>query len=342
MSLPGFLTRNWIFKLSAFGIALLLWVAVRVEAPDTQVLEGVPVRVDLMDPGWALAADPTPSGITVRFRGPSRELLRMMVDRPSVVIPLDQVASPDTSVVLQRHWIRLQDRPGVTVEEIQPTTVRLALETIRRVELPPAPRLGGELPEGLALTARPAVMPAELRVFGPESRVAALDSVPLQSLDLSGIRASGVHTVLVDTTSLRGVQVQPSQVEVEIRVADRVERLVSGVPVTLDFDGWEAIYEVSPGEGTVRLEGARDRIEAVSATALRIVPAEDADDLPPEPGEEVTVALRVAGVPEFVVGIPEPAEVTVRRREVPDEGDPPAQEPSGQEPPAQGLPEERR
>jgi len=47
--LSGFFSRNWTLKLSAFGIALLLWVAVRAEAPNRQELTGVPVRVELAD-----------------------------------------------------------------------------------------------------------------------------------------------------------------------------------------------------------------------------------------------------------------------------------------------------
>lgn len=322
MALPGVFTRNWTIKVSAFGIALLLWLAVRFEAPDAQAVEGVPVRVDLVDPQWALVQDPTPAGVTVRFRGPSRELLRMMVDRPAVVIPMDEVGSPDTTVVLQRHWVRLQDRPGVTVEEIQPTTVRLALEPIHRAELPPALRFEGELAEQLALADRPSVTPAQLRAFGPESRMAGLDSVPMLPLDLTGIEATGVHIVQVDSAALAGVQVQPMQAEVEVRVADRVERLVGGIPITLELDDWEEFYEVVPEDGSILVRGARDRVDAVDATTLQLVATVEDDDLPQEPGDEVTGTLRVVGPPEFVTAEPELDEVTIRRREPAESDDP--------------------
>ena len=145
-SLSGFFSRNWTLKLSAFGVALLLWVAVRAEAPTRQELRDISVRVEVGDPEWALVGGPMPPTVTVRLGGPSRELIAMAVDRPTIVIPLEAVTSGDTAVSLSNSWVRVQDRPGVVVEEIQPSSVRLTLEPIERVMLPVATRIEGELP----------------------------------------------------------------------------------------------------------------------------------------------------------------------------------------------------
>lgn len=318
MSLPGFMTRNWTLKLSAFGIALLLWISVRVEAPNAQTLDGVPVRVDVADPRWALVDDPSPNGVTVRFRGPSRELLRMTVDRPSIVIPLNQVSSGDTIIALQRQWVRLQDRPGVTVEDIQPGTVTLRLESVMRVELPAALRFEGELSEEWAFTHRPSPEPSELVVSGPESRVLQLDSVPMRPLDLAAVNGAGRQTIQVDTSAVRGIHVQPGQVEVELRVVERVTRIERGVPITLDIPGWEELYELEPELGGVLVSGAESVLDGLDPGILRLYVVLEDGVLPQEPGEEVTFPLAVRGVPDLVRGISELDEVLIRRREVPE------------------------
>jgi YbbR domain-containing protein len=318
--LSGFFSRNWTLKLSALGLALLLWISVRVEAPNRQELSGVPVRVDLADPGWALTDPPMPATVQVRFGGPSRELFRMAMDRPSLVIPMDQVASGDTTVVLRNQWVRVQDRAGVVVESIQPPMVRLALEPVERVALPPALRLTGELPAGLALSAPPVATPGEIRVSGPRSRILGLDSVPLRPLDLATIRSSGAIPLEVGMDRMEGLQFIPTAVDVELRVEDRVERMVSGVPVSLGTNTGTDDLEFLPTTATVRLSGARSLLERVDPTLLRLVVDADGREWP-EPGEEADFPLRLEGIPELVQGVPEPGEATVRRLEADPAGD---------------------
>ena len=152
MTLPfGLFLQNWTLKLAAFGVALLLWVAVRAEVPNRQEMPGIPVSVVVSDPGWELVEEPNPATVTVRFGGPSRELLRMALDRPSLVVPLDGVLSGDTVVLLRNAWVGVQQWPGVIAEDIQPSSVRISLETVESVDLPPALRFQGELPDHLAL-----------------------------------------------------------------------------------------------------------------------------------------------------------------------------------------------
>lgn len=330
--LSGFFTRNWTLKLAALGLALLLWISVRVEAPNRQELSGVPVRVDLADPGWALTDPPMPATVQVRFGGPSRELFRMAVDRPSLVIPMDQVVNGDTTVVLRNQWVRVQDRPGVVVESIQPSTVRLVLEPIERVALPPALRFQGELPQGLAFAAPTLPSPVDIRVSGPRSRIAALDSVPLVPVDLSNVRSSGVVSTGVATEGLEGLQIQPLSVELELRVEDRVERMVSGVPVSLPENAPLEGVEILPATAAIRLSGARSLLERVDPTGLRLVVDLDGREWP-EPGDEADFPLRLEGIPDLVQGVPEPGEATVRRLEADpaedEEGPPENQEEGG-------------
>lgn len=316
-ALPGFLTRNWFLKLSAFGIALLLWFAVQVETHSSRQDASVPVQVDLGDPGWAILEDPSPLSVTVRFAGPFREIVRLGSDRPSIVIPMNQVTAGDTVVILRPQWVRVQDRPGVTVEDIQPPTVRLRLEPIVRLDLPPRVQLENDLPAAWAIAGPPVVTPAEFRVSGPESLVIPMDSVRLQAIDLSRITGPEPREVGVDTASTRRLQILPARATVDLQIEGRGEILVEELDIFFDLDGWEEMYELDIEVGSALLTGALSRLEAVDSEALRLVLEFDPEELPTETGGEVEFPVRLDGVPEYVTGEPEPQQVTVRRREDP-------------------------
>jgi YbbR domain-containing protein len=315
-SLSGLVGHNWTLKVSALGIALLLWVAVRVDAPNRHDLTSVPVRVDLQDPQWALLDDPSPASVTVRISGPSGEIIRIVGERPAVVIPLDDVHSADTTVMLRTQWLRVQDRAGVVVEGIQPAAVRLTLEPVERLSLPPAPRLEGSFPGRLALAEAPIVEPSELRVIGARSRVMNLDSIPLLPVDLGTISGSGGVTVAVDTLGLQGIHVQPPTVQVQLQVQERIERIVSGLPVVLpeNLRGIAGDLEIVPATGSVILRGARSVVERTDPRELRLVVQVEEEDLP-EAGEEGAFTVRLSGLPSLLEADIQQTEVVLRRVE---------------------------
>lgn len=308
----AFFAQNLTLKVSAFGIALLLWVSVRVEAPNRAELPGVPVRVDLADPNWALLGDPNPASVVVRFGGPSGELLRLSADRPSLVIPMDQVLSGDTTLVLRNQWVRIQDRPGVIVESIQPSTIRLTFEPIQRAGIPPAIRFTGDLPDGLALAALPLAEPGEIRVTGPRSRIAEMDSILLRPLDLSLVTASGPVPVAVDTTDTAGLLLQPVLVQLQVEVEERVEEMVSGIPVVLpDGIAIEGLL-ITPSSLAALLIGARSLVEGVDPSTIRAVVEVEESQLP-GPGEEETFRVILEGLPPLLRGELPRGEVTISR-----------------------------
>ncbi len=313
-SLSGFFSRNWTLKLSAFGVALLLWVAVQAEAPSRQELRDIAVRVDVADPEWALVGEPMPSAVTVRLGGPSRELFGMAVDRPTIVIPLEIVSSGDTAVSLSNSWVRVQDRPGVIVEDIQPSFVQLTLEPMERVTLPAAPRIEGELPIELAMAGRPEIDPPGIRVSGPRSLVVELDSVPLLPLDLAEVTQVGRISVGVDTVALGGLMVQPVSVAVDVPFEDRIERVMSGIPIVLPrgLPETEAL-ELRPATASVIVQGARSLVDRTDPTAFELVVRIEPDDVP-EPGDEAEFPIALEGLPPLVGGEPQQLVVTVRNQ----------------------------
>lgn len=304
--------RDWTLKLSALGIALLLWFAVRFEARNQQEISSVAVRVDLSDPAWILADGSEPGSVSVRLRGPAMELLRLTSDRPVVVVPITEVGSADTTVVIQPGWVRFGERPGVLVEGISPGTVSLRFEPVERLTLAPALRLTGELPRDLALAAEPEPTVREFRISGPRSRMVQFDSVLLRPLDLSEITQAGAVPIMVDTAQMSGLQVQPVALEVQLRVEPRVERtFLLPAPDLPDPPAREGM-EGYPDSLTVTVSGAASLVEALVPGTLRLVPefTDDVEDL----DTSFEVSFRLEGLPTLLQGRVDPVQV---RREDP-------------------------
>lgn len=312
ISLTRALARNWTLKVSAFGLALLLWVAVRVEVPTVQDISGIPVRVDLADPRWAVLEDPIPATVTIRFAGSSRDLIRIAMERPAITIPLDGVNSADTVVVLNASWISNQGRQGVEIEDIQPSNVRVVLEPIERRSFAPSLRFEGSLADTLALATAPVVEPAEIRVSGPRSRIGLIDSVPVLPIDLSAVTASGPVFAMVDTTTFSGLLVQPSEVQVHLVLEEKITWSLNDIPVVLP-----GTLQGSPDllprftSATAVLQGARSAVDQVDISQLAFTVDTSGLSLP-LPGEEMEFPLRLEGLPPFLTGEPRPETVTVR------------------------------
>lgn len=303
---PALFTRNWKLKLAALILAILLWTSLRVEAMDRQSLPSVPVRVQLNDPQWALVSEPDPATVTVEFSGPARDLFSLRMDRPTVMVPVGQVSAADTTVLIRTEWVRLTDRPGVSVETVEPRSVRLSFEPIQQAAVPLRLRVRGSLPDELALASPPAASPDFVRVSGPASQVQALDSVPLEAVDLSDVEGSGTRRVAVDTTGLTGTVISPGNVEVALTVEDRVEETVPGIPVVPPAGARD--WRLRPEEMSVTVSGARSRVEALNSSALRV--EVEPDVLPPAPGDSVRVPIRVLGVPALIRARPSQDSVT--------------------------------
>ncbi len=308
--LPTLLARNWTLKLAAFVLALLLWVVVQMEKPERREFADVPVRVEMNDPEWALVGEAVPTRAMVRLAGPARQLLRLGGNRPSIIVPVDAVTSADTSLAIDRNWVRLQGIEDVVVEEIQPGVVVLAFERVTTVAVAVVATHMGELPPGLSLAAPLTVDPASIRVIGPASRLSDLSAIMLQPVDFTEVEESGTARVGVDRSALADLRFAPDTVSVSVLVESSVERVV-GVPVTgasRAFRGFEFLPETMP----VTLIGARSVVDRVDPAQLRLVVADDEFlDLPP--GGQLRLPVHLEGVPDFTFGTPQADSVTVRR-----------------------------
>ena len=125
-SLRG-LARRWQLKLAAVGLAVLLWALVRAEQPTEQWV-GVRVEPQVLDPDYVLNGAPAPMVVQVRFAGKWRELGKLALERPVIVLHIRSVGRQRT-FVLEPSMVRLPDgiRGRVSAVDVRPRLVHVDL-----------------------------------------------------------------------------------------------------------------------------------------------------------------------------------------------------------------------
>lgn len=296
---PRALVHNWRLKLSALGLSVFLWALVQTEPQNAETFSAVPLRVEVADTEWTVSGPPSPATVQLRLTGPAREIIRLAREGTMVRIPIREVGSADTVVTLRRDWVAVGEGRGVSVESLNPPTVRISLERAASKVVPLGVRVHGSLPGHLALASPIGLSPQLVRVRGPASRIQNLDSLPLRPLDLSEVSKSGVFEIPVDTMGLHNVRVTPPTATVGIRVEEEVERVLSGVPVIAHIPGDGPELTVGPTTVDVTLRGARTLVTAVDPADLRAwVAPELLEGM--TPGEDRRVPVKVEGVPDLV------------------------------------------
>lgn len=214
-----FFTENWGLKITAVGVAILMWMGVRATEPERATFPGIEVQVDLRDQDWQLAEPPEPAEVAVTVLGPTSELLTLAGDPPSIVLPVERVGDTLESQVLALQWVQL---PGGVRDSraigVQPDTIRLRYERLISGALPVKVNTVGTLPEGFRLSRPVSTNPAVVEVRGRVGRLTDLDSVPLLPVDISGLRSTTNVPTRVDTAALEGLAVTPGEVNVMLRV----------------------------------------------------------------------------------------------------------------------------
>ena len=307
----GTLARDGRLKVAAFGLALFLWVLVRVGAPGQRDLL-LPVIVRLDDPGWIVIGDPVPAEVLVRFRGPPAEMFSFDgFDGMSVAVPITEVSGEEMAIPLQPRWVPLAGYRGVQVEDIVPSTISVHLDRLATRTIPVRVSTRGRLPERLALTGAPSLTPNFVVVSGPASLVERFDSLDIVPVTLSEVGEQATVETPVDTAGMGQVTVLPNVLTLRIPAEESIERVIEGVPVSVAPVVGSGRIEVFPEAVQVTVRGARSRVAGMEAEFLRaVVPSGAIGDLGVV---ERRVPIVVEGVPSYVSVVPGGDTVAVRR-----------------------------
>jgi YbbR domain-containing protein len=179
--------RNWGLKLFAVLLALALWlILIPEEKTYSEKTLTIPLETRNIPPDMELVEKPAASvDVTVRAR------MRIIdqITPASVVAKLDleKATIYQEEYPLNQSMISLP--PGAEVLRITPSKVDLRLENTAQVGLDIVPTLIGKPAEGLKLL-KVEVVPPQVEVKGPESKILKTDKVTTTPINLAALTDS--------------------------------------------------------------------------------------------------------------------------------------------------------
>lgn len=174
-----FLTRNLGWKVTSLVAAFLLWLSFS-GARELTTSISVPVQYRNIPKELEISSD-IAEQVHLVLRGPSPLLSRLNSASLPAIIDLIDVRSPGLhTVTLTRRNVALP--AGVILERAVPGQVQLRMESRLYREVPVRARFEG-VPDGMLIQSV-SVVPEQLNIVGPRSRVDAIDFVETDPIDL--------------------------------------------------------------------------------------------------------------------------------------------------------------
>jgi YbbR domain-containing protein len=255
--------EDWSLKLLSLAIALALWLLVTGQNQPVTAHVNVPLNF-IRPPSLEISNDP-PRTVDVMLTGSRNKLDDLTsLDLVVTVDISDQRAGERVLRLADKAQISLPQ--GVKVDGFQPSAIPVRLETIIERQVAIDAKLEGKPVDGYEVySVRPSKGSVMLR--GPESRVAALQRVPTESVWVSGHKESFTATnVAVDVPDPK-VDVIDPVVNVEVEIGEhRAEKSFSGIAAS-GMDG----ARVQPSSASVTLLGPASLLDSLKPEELKIL-----------------------------------------------------------------------
>ncbi len=259
------LTANWPLKLLSLVLATTIWVSVTGEQ---RIIQDVSVPIDLRLPEDRILASDPPTTVKVRLRGPETLVRRMDLLALAMTLDLSRMSPGEQEVQLSPDFLKgVPSR--IVASVIEPTRVRLVVESRRIAEFPVEPDLIGELPDGYTLYDT-VVQPSTVLVEGPASGVESLTRVRTNPIRLDGHRGNFVAILSALTECAFCQIVDPRPIEIRMVVdTSPIFRTFDAVPVVGSRPGTAGLIE--PGTVRAVVSGPRAIVDRLAPSQVRAV-----------------------------------------------------------------------
>jgi YbbR domain-containing protein len=190
--LRRYVFHNFLLKLMALIIAVLLWVAVNNE-PTSEIAITVPIEFQHVPQGLEITSERIPEA-QVRVSGPGRVVRSLAPSDVHAILDLTGARPGERTYDLVPRQIRVP----AELEVVQVEPSRLHMEFDRRVskQVPVRSRVAGVT--GVEASADPAVA----IIVGPEKHVQHIDEVTTDAVDATGVTGqstfTGIHLYVAD------------------------------------------------------------------------------------------------------------------------------------------------
>jgi YbbR domain-containing protein len=180
--ISGLVLQNIGWKLLSLAIAVLIWALVASE-PELSTFVTVRVEYKNLADDLEISSEPV-SGVVLELRGPSQELPGATDVRPRVVLDMSNARTGERTYTIGENTVRLP--VGVRLIRAIPSEVRFHFEPRRTRTVPVEVRFVGQGQNGYEV-AHAEVIPIEVLIVGPRSRVARVNSAVTDQIDVSNV-----------------------------------------------------------------------------------------------------------------------------------------------------------
>jgi hypothetical protein len=254
--------KNLSLKLTALGLALLLWFHVATDRNYDYAVD-LALSPGSLPEGFTLA-QPVPDQIRVLLSGTGKELIRLIWNDGRARLLLEPWTTGAHLVSPERILLRVD--ADVTIEQVlEPAVFAVQVDTL--IEREVNTRFQGEYATAprVALVRSPVVEPETVLLKGPKSVVEHLVSVGTMPVEVDLLTESHRRSAALDLGDLFNVTAVPDTVSVQFEVAPSLPREIEGVRVQVPR-GWRA----DPPTVTLRVAGAEARLDRLSPSAYRV------------------------------------------------------------------------
>ncbi|MZP29755.1 hypothetical protein GTO91_08560 [Heliobacterium undosum] len=232
MDIAGTARRNWLYKLAALAIAILLWVYVNAEQQGVQTF---PVQLERegLEAGYVLDPEP-PTVVELRVKGPKAIMANLSSRDFRARISLAGVKPGPLTI-----GVTVDAPPNVQIISKSPAELSLNVDVLETRTLPLTWEFKGNMPAGYRV-GDPTLRPAEVVVSGPRDRLRLIQRVGVQipvGAKESFTRSLPVRIIEPAVGDDTRMQISPKSIEVTVPVIQEmtsktvtVQPLVTGAP----------------------------------------------------------------------------------------------------------------
>ncbi len=224
-------------KLISVMVALVLW-AVVLGSRNIEVTKEIPLEV--VTPADLVPANEIPEKIAFRLSGP-KAFLRAILDRREDPIRVNLSGAKPGLVTYRFFSDNIRLPIGVKVLSINPTSILIKLEYMKKRDVPVRLETRGAPPDGYRI-GKTDIVPSMVRIKGAETRVDSVTEISTVPIDVSQFRQSFEREVPLDLAryglQLDGelpkafIEVEPTSANFRIKNVDI--RVLSSLKYTLE------------------------------------------------------------------------------------------------------------
>lgn len=227
---------NTALRLLSLLLAIVVWYSIKENISNEIELPSVPVSFELPE-NWAVL-DKSADTVKVQFQGTREDIRELSRDQVRVQYAFTgEVDRGEMVIELKpRHVLTTT---GAKPVYIKPSRITLRLDREGSRILPVKADLQGRLPEGINVD-QVTVEPAQIEVFGPESRLGEIEFLRTEPVELEGKAQSFMSRIpLVSPSRLWDTRLEPDAVNVKVDISDAVsmvERELKEIKVLVLID----------------------------------------------------------------------------------------------------------